>query len=259
MRAWRLPQECSENIHDTIPPRFRLHATESLGPLIIMRRVDVHKEQAVRIAGRYEFLPDFLDPQFLDGKRGLQCSCLDPAAQDVGARRRPRRAERLVAARAPRNHELGRRRRGEPLEQRQREERQIAADNQRALARRCQQRRVDAAERPGARNPSGTTSTPSPEKSSLRFDTMKTGSATVRSRRSWRSTMRSAPMRSWALFAPFMRRARPPARMAAAIEVPGMCRPGMKVTAMYQSSRRARGRAPARGREAYRERGARHE
>src|SRR5215207_11277692 len=62
------------NIHDTIPQRFRLHATESLGPLIIMRRVDVHKEQAVRIAGRHEFRPDFLDPQFLDGKRGLQRS-----------------------------------------------------------------------------------------------------------------------------------------------------------------------------------------
>ena len=87
------------NIHDTIPQRFRLHATESLGPLIIMRRVDVHKEQAVRIAGRHEFRPDFLDPQFLDGKRGFQRSCVDPAAQDVGASCRPRRAERLVAAR----------------------------------------------------------------------------------------------------------------------------------------------------------------
>jgi hypothetical protein len=63
MKAWELPLRKLRNIHDTIPQQFRLQATESLGPLVIMRRVDVHKEQAVRTAGLEGRRFDRIDPQ----------------------------------------------------------------------------------------------------------------------------------------------------------------------------------------------------
>ena len=169
------------NIHDTIPPRFRLHATESLGPLVIMRRVDVHKEQAVRIAGRHEFRPDLLDAQFLDDKRGLQCPRLDPAAQD--ARRRPPPTSRRAARSRARLRGItssaadGA---GQPLEQRQREERQVAADDQRARraatsAAPCRCRRADRRRQSRRARSTPTRRDPGTRRSSGRHDEDRVG------------------------------------------------------------------------------------
>ena len=93
----------------------RLQPAQFLSPLVIMRRVDVHEEQTIGIAGRQDLGSQLLDRECIHDLRGLQLTACDALPHDLGRFHRPCGTERLIPGLGSRDDEVRRAWPGQPL------------------------------------------------------------------------------------------------------------------------------------------------
>jgi hypothetical protein len=129
-----------------------LAAVQPEGPLVVIRRVDVHKQRPVRIVRRDFLRSDLTDCQIRERVSDPQLPVQDPSLDCGGCTLGVDRTERMEPVGGAGHDGVNAEALGhEPTQERRRQERHIARDHQHPAAHRRFDCRVDATERPAAR------------------------------------------------------------------------------------------------------------